>query len=129
MVINRKIIRSFKYNKSRYLGLIILIIISCMLFTAFQISAPNALEQIENFFQDTNVEDASFSLHSPLSNIDALESAFNIEIEEVKQLDYLYDNESTLRIFQVTSKINKYAVIDGRGLKNNNEIVVEKNSP
>ncbi len=126
MLINRKIIRSFKDNKSRYLGLATLIIISCMLFTAFQISAPNALEQIEKFFQDTNVEDASFSLHSPLSNIKDLESELNAQIEEVKQLDYQYHNGATLRVFEATSKINKYSVIDGRDLENINEMIVEK---
>lgn len=126
MVINKKILRSFKENKSRYIGLTLLIIISCMLFTAFQISAPNAINEIENFFTENNVEDAHFTLLSPLLDIGELESAFNVEIEEVKHFDYIYINGATLRVFQAPSRINKYAVIDGRGLENSNEIVMEK---
>ncbi len=126
MIINRKIIRSFRENKSRYVGLAVLIIISCMLFTGFQTSAPNALEQIEKFFKETNVEDANFTLHSPLTNIDELETTFNVEIEEVKQVDYPFNTSSTMRIFQDPTKVNKYSVINGRGLINNKEIVVDK---
>lgn len=123
MVINKKIKRTMFENKSRYIGSFILILISCMLFTAFKISLPSVKQSVDKFKIDNNVEDAYFIVQEPLENIEKLEKEYNLILEERKSLDYSFDN-STLRLLRETDKLNKYQVTKGNSLNSNSDMLI-----
>lgn len=126
MVINRKIKRTVRANKAKYIGMILLIAISSALAVSFSMSTGAIQESVSNFMSDNNVEDAEFYLQMPLTQeqIDELESTFEVKIEERKIVDYSLNDDTTLRIFQENKKLNIYTILDGRSIKSNGEIII-----
>ncbi|KYH35464.1 FtsX-like permease family protein [Clostridium tepidiprofundi DSM 19306] len=127
MVIDRKVKRVMFKNKSQYLGSIMLIIISCMLFSVFNIPGNNIINNLSEFRKNYILEDASFVTQNPISNISEIENNYNAILEERKLFDYKIDGNTELRVLKKTDKIDKYVVVKGKGLKNKNEILLEPN--
>ncbi len=124
MVLNKKIKRTMFENKSRYIGSFILILISCMLFTAFKISLPSVKQSVDKFKVDNKVEDAYFILQNPIKDIENLEKKYNLVLEERKSLDYKLDKDSTLRLLRETEKLDKYQVTKGNALKDTYDMMI-----
>ncbi len=125
MIINKKIVRTFKANRSRYIGLFLLVMLSCLSFTAFRHVAPSAMGSLLNFWDEANVESAHFTLHHPLDDISGLEKEFDIRLEENLYYDHTR-GYTTLRIFGETENINKYGVVNGRRLQQPGEILIDR---
>lgn len=123
MVINRKIKRTMMESKSQYVGSLVLIILSCVLFTLFNLLSVNLSGLTTSFEKNYKQEDASFIADKKINNIDALESKFNMSMEETKFLDYSVSNDKTLRIFRENSKVDLPAVIEGKPLSRNNILI------
>lgn len=123
MVINKKIKRTMLENKSQYIGSVVLIIISCLLFTMFNQLSSNLVKLTSSFEKDYVQEDASFVSDKKLTNIPELQSKFNMAIEETRTLDYPASNDKTLRIFSENTRVNIPAVIKGNNLKNGDILV------
>lgn len=115
----------FEY-KAQYIGSIILIIISCMLYSSFNIAMTDALDNLNIFRINNNLEDASFIVQNPITNINDLEKKYDMTLEERKSVDYINDDKSVLRILSSTDNIDKYAVISGQPLTGENEILIDK---
>jgi len=121
MIINRKIKRTMIENKSQYLGSLLLIIISCLMYTMFNQLTSN-LTVIKSSFEKNYVqEDSSFIIDKKLVNLSKLESKFNIIIEETGTFDYSLskdkkENGKTLRVFSENKKVNIPAIIEGTNL-------------
>lgn len=113
MIINKKIKRTILLNKSQYLGSLILIILSCMLFTMFNQLSSNMDKMANAFENDYSQEDANFVTGDPINNIQELESKFNASIEEGANFDYAVTKDKTLRIFSENTKVNIPAIIEG----------------
>ncbi|GFZ33443.1 permease [Clostridium zeae] len=123
MVINNKIKRTMLENKSQYIGSLLLIIISCMLYTMFNqltVSMKNTSAAFESKYYQ---EDASFIADKQIKNIDELESRFNLRMEELKTFDYTVSEGKTLRIFSENKKVNVPAAIEGTTLKGGDIII------
>lgn len=116
MVINRKISRTMLENKSQYLGSLVLIIISCLLFTMMTQLAGNMTALTDAFEKDYIQDDASFATADRLDNIDELESMSGARIEEGASFDYQVSEGKTLRIFRQNIKVDLPAVIEGKNL-------------
>ncbi|RDU24681.1 ABC transporter permease [Anaerosacchariphilus polymeriproducens] len=125
MIINKKIIRNIKEQKVPYIGSIVLIALSSMLFIVFNIMGTNVTKNLAEFKEDYVQEDASFVVQSPLKNISELESKYNLILEERNSADYAYDKKSTLRVLSKTKKVNQYVVLNGEDIKNNDEILID----
>lgn len=123
MIVNRKIKRTILENKSQYLGSLILIILSCLLYTMFNLLSLNMTEISSSFEKNYNQEDSSFITDKKLSNIKTLESMFNIGIEETKTVDYSVSKDKTLRIFSRNTKVNIPAIVEGKKLSTNNILI------
>ncbi len=123
MVINRKIKRTMKESKSQYAGSLVLIILSCVLFTLFNLLSVNLSGLTASFEKNYNQEDANFTTDKKINNLDALESKFNMSMEEAKSLDYSVSNDKTLRIFRENSKVDLPAVTEGKPLSMNNILI------
>lgn len=126
MALGKRIGRTLFEHKSRYLGSVLLIVLSCMLYTAFNITGPNVKNNIDKYQKDNVLEDAQFVLQKPMDNINKLESKFHVVMEEKKTYDFKFDSNSTLRIIKEPEKVNKYSIVDGKPLNGENDILIEK---
>jgi putative ABC transport system permease protein len=116
MIINKKIKRTMLESKSQYFGSLVLIVLSCLLFTMFNLLSLNMSGLSSSFENNYNQEDANFIADKKLNNIEVLESRFNMSIEETKSVDYAISGDKTLRIFSENIKVNIPAVIEGKSL-------------
>lgn len=123
MIINRKIKRTMQESKSQYLGSVLLIIISCLLYTMLNQLSSNMLDMTSSFEKNYIQEDASFVTGSKLSNLQELESKFNARIEESATFDYEVSKDKTLRIFSQNTKVNIPAIIQGKNLSGNDILI------
>ncbi|WP_236897967.1 ABC transporter permease [Clostridium beijerinckii] len=124
MIINKKIKRTMLEGKSQYIGSLILIVFSCLLFTMFNLVSRNLTQLSSSFEKDYKQEDANFTTTPRISNIEALETKFNINIEETKSFDYLVSENKTLRIFSENKKVNIPAIIQGKAV-NRGDIIID----
>lgn len=118
MIINKKIKRTMLESKSQYLGSLLLIIFSCLLFTMFNLVSINLSGLLSSFEKDYKQEDAAFMTSKKLDNPDFLEAKFNMNLEETKSFDYSISENKTLRIFRENTKVNIPAIIEGKNLSN-----------
>lgn len=118
MIINKKIKRTMLESKSQYLGSLLLIIFSCLLFTMFNLVSVNLSGLLSSFEKDYKQEDATFMTSKKLSNLESLEAKFNMSLEETKSFDYSISENKTLRIFRENTKVNIPAIIEGKNLSN-----------
>lgn len=123
MIINRKIKRTMMENKSQYLGSLILIIISCLLYTMFNQLTSNMTDSSTSFEKNYVQEDASFIADKKLNNIEDLESKFNIIIQETETVDYPVSDGKILRLFSENKKVNIPAITEGEALSSNDILI------
>ena len=116
MVINKKIKRTMLESKSQYFGSLVLIIISCLLFTMFNLLSDNLANIISSFEKNYVQEDANFMTDKKLTNISDLEARFNMNIEEGGSFDYSVSEDKVIRVFTENTKINIPAIIEGKAL-------------
>lgn len=116
MVINKKIKRTILESKSQYFGSLALIIISCLLFTMFNLLSLNLANITSSFEKDYVQEDANFTTNKKLNNIPEIEAKFNMLIEEGSTFDYPVSNNKVLRVFSENTKVNIPAIIEGKAL-------------
>lgn len=72
MIINKKIKRTMLESKSQYIGSLVLIIFSCLLFTMFNLVSKNLTKLSSSFEKDYKQEDASFMATSKINNLEDL---------------------------------------------------------
>lgn len=86
----------------------------------------DVLSNLKSFRLENKLEDASFIVQKPLINVNELENKYDLLLEERKSTDYNFDSKSVLRVLAETEEIDKYAVIDGNALHNDDEILINK---
>lgn len=123
MIINKKIKRTMLESKSQYLGSLVLIVLSCLLFTMFNLLSLNMASLSSSFGKDYIQEDANFIADKKLNNIEALEAKFNMSIEETKSVDYPVSEDKTLRIFSENTKVDIPAIIEGKPLSSGSILI------
>jgi len=85
----------------------------------------NIDKNFKEFVEDYNLDSAKIMVNKSIDNIEKLEEKFNIYLEKRYEMDYSLDDNTTLRIFSKTSKINKSYIIQGRDIINKNEILLD----
>ncbi|MCB2305691.1 FtsX-like permease family protein [Clostridium estertheticum] len=123
MVINKKIKRTMMENKSQYFGSLALIVISCLLFTMFNLLSGNLANITSSFGKNYKQEDSSFMSDKKLSNISEIESKFNMKMEEGNTFDYPVTKDKVIRIFSQNTKVNIPAIIKGKALSGNDILI------
>ena len=123
MVINKKIKRTMLESKSQYFGSLALIIISCLLYTMFNMLSYNLANITSSFGENYKQEDANFMTDKPLTNLSEIETRFNISIEEGGSFDYSVSEDKVIRVFTENSKINIPAIIKGKALSGSDILI------
>ena len=124
MVINRRIPRVLFENRTQYIGSVILIIFGSFLFTLLGQFAMNFERMTIAFQNGYKQEEASFTTESKLENLQELESAAGVTIEEGLSFDYTIAEGKKLRIFSRNQRINLPAVIAGKDLGRSGDILI-----
>ncbi|EKQ58069.1 MULTISPECIES: FtsX-like permease family protein [unclassified Clostridium] len=127
MVLNKRILREFRENIGKYLGLIILVLISSMLIVGFSDSTDCIIATGEKAALENNLEDGEFYVSSPLNSM-TLEKIreLGVNIEENFYVDYkLYENQ-TIRIFKDRKNINRISITQGNKISETNQIIIDE---
>jgi len=127
MVLNKRIFRVLLKQKAIYIGSIVLVMLSSLLYSNLNIAMKNVEKNKDLFLEKTKVEDAKAILQRPIDNIKKLEDKFNISIEARRQFDANISENTTIRVFEKTSKVNIPYIVEGNDIKSMNEILLEPN--
>lgn len=127
MALNRRIIRIFKENKLRYLGILLLIILGSYTFIVAAGLSQNLAKLVNSFTEEHMQEDLSFSTDKTISESDStqLEKENDIIIEEYLSFDAALSDSLTLRVLSETKNVNIPAVIEGQPLSGLGEILLD----
>lgn len=125
MLYLKRAFREIKSNFATNLVFIVIISLSIMLGLGFKLSNDGVINSIKTFFRDYNLEQGQFLTLEKI-NIEEIKGEFtDLDIEEMKYVDYEIKEGTTLRIYQERERVNNYEVIKGEHIKNKGEIVVE----
>ncbi len=125
MALNRRIIRIFKENKLRYLGILLLIILGSYTFIVAAGLSRNLAKLVTSFTEEHIQEDLSFSTDKIISDSAKLEKEADIIIEEYLSFDADLSDSLTLRLLSETKKVNIPSVIEGQPLSGPGEILLD----
>lgn len=125
MALNKRIKRVIMRNKAQYIGSILLVMFSCLLFVIYNVSLRGVRANEESFIKNNVLEDAKLILQKPIDDIGGLEDRFNVLIEEGKTFDFNLSDETTVRVFSNNNKVNIPYITEGNGISNNQDIIID----
>ena len=129
MILNKRIIREFKENITKYIGLILLITLSSMAIVAFSNSADCVIQTGTQIAKTNNLEDGEFEVKYKLDNFTLQKiNDSGVTINENFYIDYSIDNDKTLRLFKERKNLNKITIVNGHNFSSDTatEIVLDE---
>ncbi|GGM38157.1 permease [Paraliobacillus quinghaiensis] len=127
MALRKKLWRTMLKKKAQYGAALLLVIISSMIFYSFTAAGANLIDNLNQFFEQNNVEGAQFTVSEPIQEVQSLEEAHEVTIEERYSKDVAVDDNTTLRLLNATDSINQYSVIEGEALEQDDELLIDPN--
>lgn len=127
MILNKRVFRVLLKQKSVYIGSIILVMLSSMLFANLKIAMSNVEKNLDLFLEKSKVENVKTIVQKPITDTSELEQKYNVLIESRRQFDYSIDENTTIRVFEKTSKVDIPYVVEGKDITNKYEILLEPN--
>lgn len=124
MALSKRIRRVILKNKAQYLGSIAMVMLSCMLFTLLNIVSSNLETNRNAFITNNQLEDAKAILQRPLENGQQVEQQFGAIIEERRELDVAWQEHVTLRLFDLSERVDIPALIEGEQLQRDDQILL-----
>ncbi len=127
MKINRRYARNIKENLSFYVASTVLTIVSIFLFFVMNIAGSGIYDFGKEFFEEHNVEDASFTTYNPIPDEDltALEKEFNVELEAQYYIN-IENEDYTARVFGRNRKINVAEITAGSDIVSDDEVILSE---
>lgn len=127
MTLNKRYKRNIKENLSFYIASSVLTVVALLLFYLFYIAGTGIKGYGDKFFEDNNLEDATFStyIEIPDDEIEKIEDKYNITFEK-EYFTNINEDDYKVRLFKANKKIDLYEVVDGRDVSQDNEIVISK---
>lgn len=127
MIINKRYIRSIKKNIIFYISSSVLTAVAIFIFMTLFSAGVVTQNKISEFFDDNLVEDHQIMTILPISDdqLEKIESDYSVIME--KNVYANFDiGEKQIRMFEPTSKVNKYAVIEGNDLSSENDLLLSR---
>ncbi len=125
MVLNKRVLRTIKENKLRYLGVLMLIILGSFTFILATGISQNLSSLVTVFTEEHMQEDLSFTSVRAVNNSLKSELANDAIIEEYFSFDATISETLTLRLLSKTDKLNIPAVVEGQTLTGKGEILLD----
>lgn len=127
MVINRKVGRTIMSHKAPYIGSIILITLSCLIFSLFTTVGSNLDRNNQAFKKDYAQEDAHFTVQQPLDRISELEKRYDVRIEKRLSFDEDLGGGKTLRFMTPGKQVNRPYIEEGKPIEGERDMLIDKN--
>lgn len=124
MALQKRVWRILMENKGRYIGIVVLILLGSFYFIAATGVSGNLEKMVVGFAEENRQEDLTFSTDRPIEDLAALEAQSGAEIEAYRQYDVKLSN-GELRLLSPGVKINRPAVLSGRGLEKPGDILLD----
>ncbi|KGX86935.1 ABC transporter permease [Pontibacillus litoralis] len=126
MILRKSIIRDMKQSKFQYIGVVLLLIISIMLYVSLSMAIATLDTRNTKFIESYNQEDFRFmvSEQADANQLSRWESAYNVQLEKRLVADVDFGNDATLRVIQTTDTINKAYISEGEMPTKVNEIAI-----
>ena len=127
MKINKRYTRNIKENLSFYLSSLVLTMVALLAFFLMNIAGNGILDFADDFFAEHQLEDANFSVYVdiPEEDISEIEETFNLQMEAQKYINIEQD-QKTVRVFQVTKKINTPEITEGTDIDSDDEVILSE---
>lgn len=106
MVLFKKAIRSMLEHQARYIGAILLLIISSTMFVMLNNASTNLGNAFTSFSEQNVLSDAEFAIDSEI-DLAAAEERFGAKVELGGTADFEIRPGQTLRIFSMMNKVNE----------------------
>ncbi|MGN0203664.1 MAG: FtsX-like permease family protein [Coprococcus sp.] len=129
--INKDFFREIKFTLNRYLSILFIVALGVAFFAGIRATCPDMKETLDYYLDQTNYMDIRVLSTLGLTDED-VQSIQNIE--GVKAVDGAYsydawvirgDEKRILRFMSEPDGINDMEIVDGRGIENNDECVVD----
>ncbi|MGL6197555.1 MAG: FtsX-like permease family protein [Lachnospiraceae bacterium] len=126
-VLRKRVFRDLKNNLSRCLALFGLVVLAMYMIVGIVAAAENVTVSVEQGAQRNHMEDGTFTVFIPLeeTELTGLEEK-GVSVERMFYLDYLQNDESTVRVYQDRQQINLLELKKGNLPLVLGEIVVEE---
>lgn len=124
MTLFRKVVRTMLEHKSRYIGSMLLLIISSMMFVMVNTTSINLDHTFKAFAERNALSDAEFSTDAEIDAA-ALGEQFAAKVERGGTADCEVKPGQTLRVFAVMDSVNVPAVQEGK-LPGDSEIMLDR---
>ena len=107
MTLNRRYLRNIKENLPFYIASTVLTMVSLLLFYLFYIAGTGIMEYGDDFFENHNLEDASFTTYVeiPDNEISKIEDTYNVIFEKQHYMNIPGDDYN-VRVFTANNKID-----------------------
>lgn len=126
-VLRKRVLRDLKANWLRYLALSLLIIFSMYIVVSLVGAAEIITKGSVIVDEESKVEDGQFSVFVPLTEAEKIRlTDQGITLEEAFYLEFLLEDESTLRLYKNREQVDLIALDDGRLAGAGDEVVLEK---
>ncbi len=126
-ILRKRIFRDLKENFLRYLALGFLIILGMYIIISLVAAADTIILGTQSAAVEHQLEDGQFGVFVPLSTAEKEElEKQGITLEEMFYLEFVQQDESTIRVYKNRETINLSALDKGREAEKGNEIVLEK---
>lgn len=125
MKLNKRYKRSIGSNLSFYISASVLTMTALLMFFLFYIAGTGINQYGDEFFERNAVESASFSTLNEISDerISELEKEYSVTLEKEHSVN-VKEDEYNVRVFRGNEKIDRYEVISGKDIQNDNEVVI-----
>ncbi len=126
MKLNKRIKRVFIENKSSYIGMIVLIVLSTACYIAFKTATESSQDMVVRNRVEQKLEDVNFELAVPIDSgkIKYLEDKFDVMIQENRYINSKY-KEAQLKIIPEAKKINLPLLSKGKYMVGITDIMVD----
>lgn len=126
MILNKRIKRGIRNNLSFYIVSSILTLLSTALLITGLSTGNTLVDSVSDFFEEYHAEDAEFTVYNEFSeeNIREIENQFDVLIEKNSYKDVKAEEDSNVRVFKQTFKVNQYCVTQGHDLSSDTDLLI-----
>lgn len=128
MTLNKRYIRNIKSNISFYISVIIITALVVYMYVAISAAYSREKDFLDTNAKAVNREEGQFTLYKDMTDeeIADFEEKWDVDIERQYYVDAEISEDTGLRIFAPSKKVNKYIVNRGSDIESDNEILVSE---
>ncbi len=125
MIINRRYKRDIRKNLAFYVSASVLTAVTIFLFLTIFTSGTRVKSAIADFFKSQKLENAEFVVMHKIDHKGELEEKYDLTINQQDYVD-VEKKGKTIRLFCQSADINRYRVLEGKDITNNDEILLSR---